>query len=280
MGARPSNAFIMETYNTGSALLAYKSFGSENGLPIVFLHGATLDHVSMKNTFERYFHGLDREYRRIYVDLPGHGESGHSFFRANMTDLLEDVGNFLLDNFKHPPRLVGYSMGGFMALKLAEKTPFPAIFLIAPPIYTNKDTVAKPLEMVPPLDELTEDEKNSADRRYLRLAAKRTSVTLQRYRANLVTGFSIGKWIYQTKLFRSAAEENLTIDPCRIMSGATFLVGRRDLLVGYRDQFELSSKLKSSEYHSFSDCGHFLPVECSQFEGIFRNWLNTAVNKS
>ena len=266
----------MKKFDTGAGLLAYESYGSEAGLPLVFLHGSTLDHVSMKNTFEKYFNGRDREYRRIYVDLPGHGESGHSVLRANMSGLLEDLGAFLKGNFDRPPCLVGYSLGGFAALKLAESTPFPAMFLIAPPVFTDRTRVERPLQMTAYTDELTEEERSSADARYLLLSAKRTTDTLKRYRANLTPGFSAGRWLYQARLVRGAAAENLSIDSTRIVSGATFLVGRQDLLVGYRDQFELSLKLKCSEYHSFSDCGHFLPLECGQFGGLFRNWLHTA----
>ena len=269
----------MKTYDTGSNLLAYESFGSEEGQPLVFLHGATADHASMENAFERFFQGLDGKYRRIYIDLPGHGESGHSLLRANMKALLEDVGAFLCGNFKRPPCLVGYSMGGFLALKLAEKTHFPSLFLIAPPMYSDKKRVSRPRELSFITDELNEGERKSADPRYLLLAVKRTAETLKRYRANLVTGFSPGRWFYQTSLFRNAAAENMTIRPGRIASDTTFLAGRQDLLVGYRDQFEFSSKLKFSEYHSFSDCGHFLPFECTQFEELFRHWLDRCVTE-
>jgi pimeloyl-ACP methyl ester carboxylesterase len=266
----------MKKFDTGTAELAYEAVGSERGLPLVFLHGSTLDHVSMKNTFEKYFAGRDLEYRRVYVDLPGHGASGHSLLRANMGALLEDLGAFLRGNFERPPCLVGYSLGGFAALKLAESIPFPSLFLIAPPVCTDKDRVTRPLAVKLAADELSEEEKADADARYLLLAAKRTTDTLKRYRANLGGGFSAGRWLYQARLVMGAAGENLSVDPALINSSTTFLVGRQDLLVGYRDQFELSMKLQSSEYHSFSDCGHFLPVECAQFGGLFRNWLHTA----
>ncbi len=267
---------VMKKYNTGSSSLAYECFGPEDGIPMVFLHGATVDHVSMKNTFEEYFSGLDREYRRVYVDLPGHGVSDYSFFRADVDNMLNEVGAFLQGNFANPPCLVGYSMGGFLALKLAEKTPYPAIFLVAPPVYTDNDRIDKPPTAGPAADELNEEERGSADRRYLLLAAKKTAVTLKRYKANLAAGFSPGRWLYQAKFFHNAASADMTIDPGRIVSRTAFLVGQRDLLVGYRDQFELSSRLKFSEYHSFNDCGHFLPIECPQFGSIFRNWLAAA----
>lgn len=270
----------MNKYSVGSLSLAYDCFGPEDGMPLVFLHGATADHNSMMNTFEQYFPGPGGGYRRFYVDLPGHGESDCPFLRASMADLLADVGGFLRGNFARPPCVVGYSMGGFLALKLAETTAFPALFLIAPPVYTNKERIKKPKKIETAADELSEEERKSADSRYLLLSAKKNSRTLQGYKANQVPGFFPARWIYQARLFRNAIAANLTIDPRRITSSSAFLVGQQDLLVGYRDQFELSSKLRFSEYHSFYDCGHFLPLECSQFGGIFLNWLETAAERS
>lgn len=269
----------MEKYRSGSSLLAYNRFGPEDGFPLVFLHGATVDHVSMKNSFEPYFTGPGRGYARYYVDLPGHGESDCPFLRAGITDVLSDLGSFLRDKFPRPPCMVGYSMGGFLALKLAETTPFPAMFLVAPPIYTDKKRIKKPPKMEGVIDQLNKEERKSADSRYLLLSVKKNPETLERYRANLTPGFFPARWIYQSRFFNSAIAADLTVNPRKIASATAFLVGQQDLLVGYRDQFELSSKLKFSEYHSFYDCGHFLPIECPQFGSIFLHWLETAAAK-
>ncbi|HAT72717.1 MAG TPA: hypothetical protein DCS63_07865 [Elusimicrobia bacterium] len=263
----------MKKYDIGRTWIAYDAIGPGTGRPVVFLHGATVDHVSMKNTFEPYFPGRNGGHRRIYPDFPGHGASGRQLTRASMTALLEDVETFLRGNFSTPPALVGYSLGGFVALKLAEKIRFPSLFLIAPPVCTDKRRITRPAERTIISDELTRAQEKTADTRYLALAAKRTPQTLKRYKAGVPDGFSPGKFAYQTMLYRNAAAENIRIKPARIRSRTTFLVGQQDTLTGYRDQFRLSSRLRNSEYHSFYDCGHFLPHECGQFEALFRDWL-------
>ena len=260
-------------YNIGSTWISHISLGADKGIPLVFLHGATVDHVSMKNTFEPYFKGMEREYRRVYLDFPGHGESGRPLARATMRALLEDMEAFFRDNFEKPPSVIGYSMGGFVAMKLAEKLRFPSLFLVAPPVFTNKNKISKPKKVELMFDQLTLKERKAADARYLLLAAKRTSETLRKYKANLVSGFSPGRFAYQTLLFANANLASLTIRPRMIRSRTVILAGRQDILTGYRDQFELVSRLKSGEYHAFYDCGHFLPNECGQFETIFLNWL-------
>ena len=44
------------------------------GYPILILHGSTLDHRHMFETFEPLF-GATEGWKRIYVDMPGHGNS-------------------------------------------------------------------------------------------------------------------------------------------------------------------------------------------------------------
>ncbi|OGR68676.1 MAG: hypothetical protein A2081_03810 [Elusimicrobia bacterium GWC2_61_19] len=265
----------MEKYNVGRSWIAYDAIGPETGRPVVFLHGATVDHVSMKNTFEPYFRGRNGKNRRIYPDFPGHGDSGRPLTRATIPALLADTESFIRGNFKEPPALVGYSMGGFVALKLAEKIRFPSLFLIAPPVCTDKSKLIRPAALTIFSDELTQAQKGTADARYLRLAVKRTAQTLDRYKADIPAGFFPARFAYQTLLLRNAAAENIRIKPALIKSRTTFLVGQQDTLTGYRGQFELSSRLKNSEYHSFYDCGHFLPHECGQFGALFREWLRT-----
>lgn len=253
--------------------MAYADAGPEKGRPVVFLHGATVDHVSMKNTFEPLFFGADAGYRRVYPDFPGHGASDSPLTRANMHSLLEDSAAFFRGNFTKPPAVVGYSLGGFVALKLAEKIRFPSIFLIAPPVCTDKSKIRRPAAATIITDELTQAQKKTADSRYLKLAVKRTAQTLDKYRADIPSGFYPGRLTYQALLARRATAANLKIRPALIESSTTFLVGQQDTLTGYIDQFKLSTKLKDSEYHAFYDCGHFLPHECRQFETLFREWL-------
>jgi len=260
-------------YDTGKTSISYYCAGPDNGRPVVFLHGATADHVSMANVFEPLFHRRKAAHKRIYLDFPGHGTSGVRLLRATVPDLLEDTAAFLLGNFKRPPPLVGYSMGGFLALKLAEKLRFPSLFLIAPPVRTNGSRLERPEAVTVSSDELTETERAGADARYLELAAKRTAQTLRKYKAAVGPGSSLMRRAYQTILFNTAATQDIRISHRLIKSRTTFLTGRQDIRAGYRDQFRLSSRLKDSDYHSFNDCGHFLPHECAQFGALFKHWL-------
>lgn len=264
---------MIKRFDTGNTWMAYSEAGPEKGRPVLFLHGVTVDHVSMRNTFEPYFSGAAGGCRRVYPDFPGHGASDCPLTRANMPALLEDTAAFIRGNFDEPPAVVGYSFGGFVALKLAEKVRFPALFLVAPPVCTDKTKISRPKAVSIISDELTQAQKKKADARYMALAVKRNERTLERYNADVPSGFSAARLTYQALLVRRAGFSNIVVKPRGIESRTTFLVGQQDTLAGYRDQFNLATKLKGSEYHSFYDCGHFLPHECRQFGTLFQEWL-------
>lgn len=253
--------------------MAFAENGPAAGPALLFLHGVTVDHVSMENAFEPYFRGDNAGCRRVYADFPGHGASDCPLARANMPDLLEDTAAFVRGNFKTPPSVVGYSLGGLVALKLAEKIRFPSLFLVAPPVRTDRARISRPKAVTIISDELTQAQKKKADARYLALSVRRDGETLNKYLAGVPAGFSPARLTYQALLVRRAGFRETVVNPRLIESPTTFLTGQQDTLAGYRDQFNLSTKLKHSEYHSFYDCGHFLPHECRQFGTLFSEWL-------
>jgi len=99
--------------------LAYEIEG--DGIPVVFLHGATFDRRTWRPIVER----LGGSVMSITIDLPAHGESGGSPARledvaAQVHDLLEWLG-------VERQILVGHSMGGGLALVYAGAYPARAV---------------------------------------------------------------------------------------------------------------------------------------------------------
>ena len=89
---------MMKLFDTGNTRMAYAEAGPETGRAVLFLHGVTVDHVSMENAFEPHFRGAYAGCRRVYPDFPGHGASDCPLARANMPDLLEYNGREKLDH--------------------------------------------------------------------------------------------------------------------------------------------------------------------------------------
>lgn len=124
--------------------LAFDTPESVSGPPIVLLHGLT-------GSRERYSHLAawleSRDYHVLNIDLRGHGESPWAeTYRAG--DYASDVAGLIDTQRIGPAVVVGHSLGGVVALKLAahRSNAVKALFLEDPAVYT--DSTAAPDEFV------------------------------------------------------------------------------------------------------------------------------------
>jgi pimeloyl-ACP methyl ester carboxylesterase len=93
------------------------------GEPVVLIHGLGSS-ADLNWRVPGVLGALAREFQVVAVDLPGHGRSDRPRDRqAYGVQVVDDVA-LLLDHLKLPKaHLVGYSMGGMVALKFAARHP-------------------------------------------------------------------------------------------------------------------------------------------------------------
>lgn len=89
------------------------------GTAIVFLHGF----LENKNMWRETIQALPHSYRKIVIDLPGHGESGNLGYVHSMDEMAEVVRSMLNHLKIKKVTLCGHSMGGYVALAFAELFP-------------------------------------------------------------------------------------------------------------------------------------------------------------
>jgi len=96
--------------------IARSSFGDPDRPAIVFLHGIRLGRA----IWDQHALALSQRYRVVTLDLPGHGAlTGVPFTEENLMALLDDT----LATLPAPPLVVGYSLGGFVAMRYAGAFP-------------------------------------------------------------------------------------------------------------------------------------------------------------
>ncbi|ONF73023.1 alpha/beta fold hydrolase [Amycolatopsis keratiniphila] len=115
-------------------MLAFRETGPSGGVPVVLLHALG----SKAGTWDDFAARLDR--RVVAVDLPGHGDSAHveSYSLDAMADGVAELLGEEAD-------LVGHSMGGRVAVLLAQRLPGRVRRLVV------EDTPPPPLEALEPL---------------------------------------------------------------------------------------------------------------------------------
>lgn len=89
------------------------------GEPIVLLAGYLMDH----HLFDAQVARLSTHYRCIALDRRGHGESDCPLGHWSMADLVEDVVSLIEALGTHPCHLVGMSIGGAEATRIALEYP-------------------------------------------------------------------------------------------------------------------------------------------------------------
>ena len=95
---------------------ARSSFGDPAYPPIVFLHGIRLGRA----IWDQHVLPLSQRYHVVTLDLPGHGAlTGVPFTQENLVAQLDET----IDTLSAPPLIVGYSLGGFVAMRYAASFP-------------------------------------------------------------------------------------------------------------------------------------------------------------
>jgi pimeloyl-ACP methyl ester carboxylesterase len=104
---------------TSTPTLATYPLRDGAGVPLVLLHAFPLDHRMWVATAAALPEGV----RTIAVDLPGQGHSDLGSLPASLDDAAEAVYRTLRDQGEGNAVVAGLSMGGYVALALAERHP-------------------------------------------------------------------------------------------------------------------------------------------------------------
>jgi len=140
-------AFETLEFDIGGVRTVVKAIGS--GKPVLFLHGAaTLEGFD-------FAEGLADRFRVLAPSHPGFGFSGEAPHITGMADMVLHYLN-LLDalDLAEKPHLMGFSMGGWMAVELAAlaREKFDKVVLVAPAGLNDADHPATNLGALAPQD--------------------------------------------------------------------------------------------------------------------------------
>jgi pimeloyl-ACP methyl ester carboxylesterase len=270
--------------------LAYESHGE--GTPILFIHGWELSGAYEVTEWEPIFSRLSKDqnqpsrYRRIYIDLPGMGNSSAGETTVNLQSMHDRVAAFIETHIS-PARflLVGTSLGGYLARALATnfgdqvvgvllKVPLiePANEKrdvdVAKPIVRDGDTMAAlvPPALLPDLGgEVLVQTPAYISKLLAKVAVANESTTKN---DNAVLEFIRNDpERYSLPLLESGGE-------LEFKGPALILTGRQDGVVGYRDALRLLGVYPRASFVVLDRGTHFLPVdEGGLVQGLVGDWL-------
>jgi pimeloyl-ACP methyl ester carboxylesterase len=272
------------TIEVGGASLAWESYGE--GRSILCLHGLSVDRRMMKACMEPLFAGRQRPWRRIYVDLPGMGETRAPLEAASSDRLLEILLGFIDAVMPGSDfALAGESYGGYLTRGIVKKrqASVDGVMLLCPMVVPERSARDRPAFSVMARDkELDATIPAKGIRKFQSDMVVQTRATWERYVQEILPGLAAGDRGFQEVLHGPAYAFSFDVDsplpPCTAPS--LLLLGRQDHVVGYRDAARLVENFPRATVAILDRAGHNLQIEQQRlFEALAGEWLDRMEEK-
>src|SRR5262249_48445150 len=257
----------------GDVAVRYRERGS--GVPVLILHGAGVDHREMATALEPLFEERSG-YRRIYVDLPGMGETlAPETLDSNdaVLDLLLGVGDDVVgdDEFL----VVGHSYGGYLGRAIANRYArrVAGLALICPATDRSRDVPEHVVlhtsgDLGGRLDPAAQEE-------FREYFVVHTPETMRRFQGAVGRAKAL---VARAALMRIFGRWGLRDDP---EDGPPFtrpvliLTGRQDSVVGWVDSWRLLEHYPRATFAVLDRAGHALAHEQGPLlAALMAEWLD------
>jgi pimeloyl-ACP methyl ester carboxylesterase len=248
-----------------------------DGRPLLVLHGGYLDHRHMLDSLEPVFEGR-AGWRRLYIDLPGHGQSAVNHGVASQDDVLGQILEFV-DHVIPGERfaVAGESRGGYLARGIVHRRPdqVAGALFIAPGRYAEAKAGSVPEHVTLVEAESLESGLAPAEAARFRRLVVQSSGVLQKIRALRVPAAALADHAHMERIQQSY-EFSFDVDrPDRPFEALVlFVLGRQDAMVGYTDSLQVMALFPRGTFAVLDRAGHSLawgqPV---LFGALVGEWL-------
>jgi pimeloyl-ACP methyl ester carboxylesterase len=248
-----------------------------DGHHVMIFHGGKLDHRHMVDAIEPVFHGIDG-WKRIYVDLPGHGRSAADASYRSQDDVLAAVTKFAATQFPGQTfALIGESRGSYTAQGFAYAHPelTDGLLLIVPGGNTEASRGKLPEHRTIVSDQLLRSELTDDElARFDRLVVQNRSI-IEKIRRTKIPAIPLHDREMEERIgnyfefsFDLGGPDAVFDRPSLIISG------RQDAIAGYADAIESLPTYPRATYALMDTAGHSLAWERPDlFKALARDWL-------
>jgi len=259
-------------------IVHYELFGG--GRPIIMLHGWSVDHRHMVSDMEPLFRQRDG-WKRIYLDLPGHGRTPGKDWITNQDKILDVVLDFI-DNLIPGQRFVvaGASAGAYLARGVVHhrSASIDGLLQIAPMIIADNAKRHVPSDVTLVADPALVSELAPDEAEFFQMAVVQSRKVVDYIRANLLSASEIGDQAFQAKIQHPenyAFSFDVDALPKRFPAPTLIVTGRQDSIVGYRDAWEILENYPRGTFAVIDRSGHFMAFEQEDlFHALVGEWLD------
>jgi pimeloyl-ACP methyl ester carboxylesterase len=255
----------------------YESYGS--GFPIVLIHGYTADHRIMKGTMELLFEQRSG-WQRIYLDLPGMGQTPGSEQIQSTDDILDVVVDFIDTLIPGQPFLIaGVSYGGYLSRGVLKRKfdQVEAMALICQVIFGNRSQRDLPARTVIVENAQLLVKLALADAEaYASVAVVRDETNWKHFRDELLAGIRIADPAFGERLSqRYSYSFDVDALPRPFSRPVVIVAGRQDQITGYRDVWRVLENYPRGTFAVLDRAGHNAPIEQRPLlHALIGEWLD------
>jgi pimeloyl-ACP methyl ester carboxylesterase len=251
--------------------------GHKNNKPVIFIHGFPFDHTMWRNQVEF----LKQNYYCITYDIRGLGQSGPGDGQYTIEGFADDIFQIMDELKLNKPVLCGLSMGGYIALRAAERDQklFGGLVLM--------NTKAAP-----------DDNEGKLKRAegIKKINAQGIEKFIAGFVPNCFGDIAVNemKDVYEDTLNKSMKSNPTGVKGCLLaMAGRTdtdpflekieipalVLCGSLDKLIPAQVMRRMSEKIKDSEFAATPRAGHLTPLENPDFvNDVLAGFLRRRIN--
>ena len=258
--------------------LNFHQLGS--GRPILFLHGQRGDHRQYLDLMEPLFEKRDG-WHRIYLDLPGHGESDGPDWVENQDQILDILLEFIDRLIPQQDFVIaGSSYGCYLARGIIYQRPsqVDGLLMIVPVILADRSRRDLPshrtLDANPALLESLSDEQRHLVENFFVLQSE---MALEKFGRLLGPAQALYNADFMNRIEANRAfsfdvdQMEAPFDKPTLM-----LMGRQDAIVGYRDAWNILENFPRATFTVLDKAGHFLSMseQISLSASLISEWLD------
>lgn len=256
------------------------------GKPVIMLHGCACDYRLMLGCMEPVFN-MCEGYQRIYIDLPGMGETKAPLSVGSSDKIMELLITFIKRVTKGSFLIAGESYGGYLARGILTRLSqdIDGFLMICPVIVPGHNLRNVPGKEVLQYDEeflrgLSADERES----YRGYAVVANQDIFLRYQEEILPGLKMADSSFIEKLQNDYAfsfDVDRKSRELRFEKPVLLLAGRQDNCVGYQDLWSIIEDYPRGTFAVLDMAGHNLQIEQSEiFNSLVKEWIQRTEKNS
>ena len=240
------------------------------------LHGWTLDHQVMFHALEPIFKKRNG-WKRIYIDLPGMGQTEIKPSIQNSDDILEAILRLLDEIIPGQPFIIcGNSYGGYIARGIVHlrKKQVRGLLLMAPLTIPESDKRVVPQQTIIKRDNnlISSLSPEDADA-FCSMGVVQGQTEWERFQNEILIPSKQKNYEFLNEIRQNGYGFSFDISS-EIEYPTLIITGRQDNVVGYHDAWRLIEHYPRATFAVLDMAGHNLQIEQPDiFNNLVHNWL-------